>query len=103
MDRRRAKENSKEMEVTREMTSARFMYFQKYITNITIDLLNYKSSMSKFKFEVLDTMGCLETVTLTSDSVCCSSLTHTQKCQHVIWLFHNIFGIKKKRNHLYTK
>ena len=73
-DKRKAKKTSKGKVVTREVTNAQFRYFQKYVTNITIDLLEYKSSMSKFEFKVLDTMGCLETVILTSDSVCCSSL-----------------------------
>lgn len=57
--------------------------------------------MSKFEFKVLDTMGCLETVILTSDSVCCSSLACRQKCQHMIWLFHHIFGFKKEEPLIY--
>ena len=90
------KKTSKGKVVTREVTDAQFRYFEKYVTNITLDLLEYKSSMSKFEFKVLDTMGCLETVILTSDSVCCSSLACRQKCQHMIWLFYHIFGFKKR-------
>lgn len=101
-NKRKAKRNSKEMEVPREVTNAQFMYFQKCITNITIDLLDYKSFMSKFEFKVLDTMGNLKTVTLTSNSVYCSALTCRQKCQHMIWLFHNIFGFKKDEPLIYN-
>ena len=102
-DKRKAKKTSKGKVVTREVTDAQFRYFEKYVTNITLDLLEYKSSMSKFEFKVLDTMGCLETVILTSDSVCCSSLACRQKCQHMIWLFYHIFGFKKEEPLIYKK
>ena len=100
-DKRKAKKTSKEKVVTKEVSNAQLRYFEKYVTNITLDLLEYKSSMSQFEFKVLDTMGCLETVILTSDSVCCSSLAFRQKCQHMIWLFNHIFGFKKEEPLIY--
>ena len=49
-----------------------FRYFEKYVTDITMDLLQYKSSMTQFEFKILDTMGYQEMVTLPKGSTRCS-------------------------------
>lgn len=85
------------------VTKGQFRYFEKYVTDITMDLLQYKSSMTQFEFSVLDTVGYQEMVTLPKGLTRCSSFACKKKCQHLIWLFHNIFGIQTNEPLIYVK
>ena len=70
-------------------------FFAKSVNEVTMDLLECKSTMDRFNFKILDTMGYQEDVTLTKESGHCTSPACKKNCHHLVWIFHNVFGFPK--------
>ena len=68
-----------------------------------MDLLECNSTMNLFKFNILDTMGYQENVTLTKDSASCTSQACRKNCHHLVWVFHNVFSFTKDEPLIYKK
>jgi hypothetical protein len=70
-------------------------FFKKRVEGITMDVVEYNSSMTQFHFKLLDTMGYLQDIKISKESVTCSSSFCTNKCHHATWLLHNILHLGK--------
>jgi hypothetical protein len=91
---------------TKEKESAnkkQINFFKKSVGGVSMDILEYTSSMTNFEFQVLDTMGHLQCVGLSKDSTTCSCPGCMKTCHHLVWIFHNVFRFAKEQSFIYKR
>jgi hypothetical protein len=85
------------------VTKHQLRYFEKNVENVHMDLLKCDSSMTEFKFKLLDTMGYLEDIILSKDTTSCSSSWCSSKCHHLLWILHRVFNFDKNNPVIYKQ
>ena len=68
-----------------------------------MDILKCDSNMSQFCITLLDTMGYQQDLTISKDSVTCTSPTCSGLCHHLTWTLHTMFGFTKDDSLVYKK
>lgn len=66
-----------------------------------MDLLQCDPSMTSFTFKVLDTMEYLKEIALKQESSVGSSAWCRMECNHLMWIFHNLFQFEKEQPIMY--
>ena len=78
-------------------------FFNKYVKDVNMDILKCDSNMSQFCITLLDTMGYQQDLTISKDSVTCTSPTCSGLCHHLTWTLHTMFGFTKDDSLVYKK
>ena len=68
-----------------------------------MDILDCASSMSNFSFKMLDTMGYVQNVIISQDSVGCGCPACRKSCHHAVWILHNVFRFSRNEQLIYKK
>lgn len=68
-----------------------------------MDILDCASSMSNFSFKMLDTMGYVQNVIISQDSVGCGSPASRKSCHDAVWILHNVFRFSRNEQLIYKK
>lgn len=67
-----------------------------------MDILDCASSMSNLSFKMLDTMGYVQNVIISQDSVGCGSPACRKSCHHAVWILH-VFRFSRNEQLIYKK
>jgi hypothetical protein len=69
-----------------------------------MNIVDLISHVSQFNFKLLDTMGYIQDLKISKDSVTCSSpVLCTDMCHHRTWILHKIFDFDKTEALIYKK
>ena len=67
-----------------------------------MDILDCASSMSNLSFKMLDTMGYVQNVIISQNSVGCGSPACRKSCHHAVWILH-VFRFSRNEQLIYKK
>jgi hypothetical protein len=100
------KKNSQKQVKSRNnsVSKTKLKFFEKYVKDVTMDIVDLKSHVSQFNFKLLDTMRYIQDLKISKDSVTCSSpVLCTDMCHHRTWILHKIFDFDKTEAFIYKK
>lgn len=100
---RKARKTKKTTETAQSVSNSNLRYFFKKVDNVQMDILDCASSMSNFSFKMLDTMGYVQNVIISQDSVGCGSPACRKSCHHAVWILHNMFRFSRNEQLIYKK
>ena len=100
---RKARKTKKKTETAQFVSKSNLRYFSKKVDNVQTDILDCASSMSNFSFKMLDTMGYVQNVIISQDSVGCGSPACRKSCHHAVWILQNMFRFSRNEQLIYKK
>lgn len=100
---KKARKTKKTTETAQSVSKSNLRYFSKEVDNVQMDILDYASGMSNFSFKMLDTMGYVQNVIISQDSVGCGSPACRKSCHHAVWILHNVFRFSRNEKLIYNK
>ena len=100
---RKARKTKKTTETAQSVSNSNLRYFFKKVDNVQMDILDCASSMSNFSFKMLDTMGYVQNVIISQDSVSCGCPACRKSCHHAVWILHNVFRFSRNEQLIFKE
>ena len=99
----KSSKNEKKTETAQFVSKSNLRYFSKKVDSVQMDILDCASSMSNFSFKMLDTMGYVQNVIISQDSVGCGCPACRKSYHHAVWILHNVFRFSRNEQLIYKK